>query len=302
MQLLIGVLIIFMPFAFLIPLAKNTMKLIKIEETVKLPLSVSLLNPVKTNHTILMQYLLEDTKLIESEALEICNVFKATQRSMIGYISGGILQVFSILLYCIWGYTNIDIHMLYTVNPNQLGAYIAIPIMASITFWIFYGNQLFEYIGFDKVTRAVNSAINVLFEALDKLQKKIVIFFSSIIYFVVLLLYLYFLLPLAYQIGESASGYPLIGICVLIFLFYYGVPNLFAIIYAKIFKKSCQKIDKLAMSKILKNNTYLHLLIVFFYCILVHQENNLLLTGITILFLYDTYLQNKRSITEPKKK
>lgn len=301
MQLLISILIIFMPFIFLIPLAKNTMKLMEIEETTKLPSSISLLSSVDKNHTTLMQYLTEDIKLIEAEALKICNIFKATQQSVIGYIGGGILQVFSILLYCIWIYKNIDFQIFYNTNLNQLSVYIGTVIMACVTFWIFYGNQLLEYIGFNKVKRAINAVISVLFETMETLQKKIVIFFSSALYFVALLLYLYFLLPLAYQMGEGAAGYPLIGICVLIFLFYYGVPNFFAIVYAKVFKKSCQKIDKSAMRETLKNTTYLHLLIVFFYGILVHKENSLLLSGITILFLYDTYLYNKKSITGSKK-
>lgn len=301
MQFIIGIVIIFMPVIFLIFLARNVTNLMEVEKTIELPSSISLLNPVYKNYAILKQNLLENHKFSEKDALKVCNIFKSMQLSVLSYIGGGILQVFGIVFYIIWAYIKTDFFILYRENPNQLGSDITIITMVCISFWIFYGNQLFDYIGLYKAKKAINFAISALFKAQESLQKKVIVFASSCLYFAILLVYLYFLIPIAKCMGDAGSGFTLVGICVLIFIFYYGVPKLFSVIYSKMFVKLDRKIDKQIIYKILKNNTYLHLLIIYFYGILVGQVDNFLLYGINILFLYDSYHQNKKEIVSFKK-
>jgi hypothetical protein len=172
MYIFAGIVLMFMPFLFLIFVAKNTSELLKIEENIKLPDNISLLNSINTNYFIIKQSLLEEHKFTENEALKICNTFKKTQYSMLCYIAGGFIQFFGIVVYSIMLFFGSDIAILYRENSNQLATYIAMVIIACITFWIFYGSQLFEYMGLTKAKNAIDSAISALFKAQDKLQNK----------------------------------------------------------------------------------------------------------------------------------
>lgn len=296
MSIFIGFVIIFMPFLPLIMVAKYGTKMLELEDEIVLPSTISFANPIKMNYDILKVYLLEELSFVEKEANKICSDFKKFQLYIFLYLIVGAIQLFSIITYSVSVLSNINLKELYTENANIFGAYIAIPIMAFVTFWIFYGNELFHYIGLDKASRIINQTISVFLKLIESLQKKCTMFILSFLYFFVLLMYLYYLSPIASQISTISNGFPLVGICVLIFAFYFGMPKIFSITYGKVFSKFQNKVDKKIVYKSLKNTTYLHLLIIFVYGTLLQQNNSLLLQGITVLFLYDTYLQNKKEI------
>lgn len=289
MKIFIDMFIIFMPFVFVVFLIRNISKLIEIEKTIQFPQYISLQNSVNQNYIILKQHLLENPKLTEAEVLEICKIFKNAQLSIINYILGGVLQLICILLYC----EHIDWADICTVNGS---AQCAVVLASCVTFWIFYGKQFFEYIGLYRIKDTIDVVIDTLFKVSCKLEKAIVGVFCSFLYFGALLLYLCYFIPV---IQLVPSKYSLIGVCILLFVFYYGVPELFASIYVKaekLFKKQHNLVNKNTLYKSLKNSTYLHLLIIYFWGIIINESDSLLLYGINILFLFDTYLQNRSAI------
>lgn len=299
-MLLIGAVIFLMPFLFILPLVRKMTRLMTIEEKIQLPSSVSMLNSVNTNFEIINQYLTE--KHISKEIiLDICNLFKSVQLFVVLYFIGGILQVFSIILYGIWVVKNFDFYNFLNDNSGQFTAYFVLLIFSCITFWIFYGKNFFEYLGFHRVEKYIDFAVSALFVICDKLSRMFVISVLSFAYFLILLIYFYFLIPIVQSIAGNSFEILLIGVCILIFIFYYGVPYLVCFVYKIFISKFYGNIDRNVLYETLKNDTYLYLLFIYFWGILIRNSDSVLLSGITVLFLFDTYVQNRIRIVQQKK-
>src|SRR5690606_30662243 len=103
-----------------------------------------------------------------------------------------------------------------------LGYYTGVIIIVMISFWFFYGRQLFLYLGLDKTGRFIDQLIAQVINLTEIAQKKIVMFFLYSCYFFILLYYLNLLIP--YLRNILGDDFILIGICFSIFLFYYGAP------------------------------------------------------------------------------
>lgn len=292
-----GILIVFFPFIPLCIVAYWFTGLMKLEEQkIAIPLTVSPFNTIKQNSEIITNYLMSDSHVDSAIIKSVCKTVKNCQLSMLFYLIVGPLQFFSIFIYSFSLLNDFEnIRMLYENNPNQLAAYIVFPLMAFVTFWIFYGSNFFTYVGLEKSEKIISKAIHNLLDLSRKIEKKILSFALSFIYFALLLIYLSTLIPLANNFGESYA-LRLLWVCSLVFFFYYLMPTLFAYIYSKFKIKSFDLLSRNYIYENLKNTTYLHLLFLFFYGVLLQNSSGILLQAITILFLYDTYRAKKIDI------
>ncbi len=292
MQIFIGVLITFLPFIFFILLSRKFKLIEEIEKITKIPDSISLSKTVDENYLILKEHFIQNHNLIEHDIAKYCDIFKSVQRCVLIYKFSGIIQFIGLLAYITYNSYNTDMHKIIE-NPDITIILVFIPLAIFITFWMFYGRQILNYMGFNRTKKVIDNAIVTLFELQRKLENKVITFILSSIYFSVLIIYLKHFTPLIKSICMDDKGFLLIMTCIIIFVFYFVAPKIFCFICSIMPSKHLKKINKETLFKKLKNTTYFHLCIIYFIGILINQENNVLLNAITILFMYDTYSQNK---------
>jgi hypothetical protein len=298
MAIILGIIMVFFPFVPLIFVANWATKLMQFEKY-DIPYTVSLLNPIKQNSEIIINHLVSDLRVDPAIAKDACRVFRNCQISVLFYILTGPLHFISIIAYIIVlfkDYANLS--FLYENSPNQLSAYIVLPIVALISFWIIYGSSFFDYVGLKKSGEKISKAIQKLFDLIEKISKKAGSYLLLCIYFISLLFYLINLIPLGNYFGAAWGdclwnpyAVELLWYCLILSLFYYLMPKLLAHIYSKLGGKLLPvHLSGDYVRKNLKNTTYLQLLFLYVFGMLSQNSDGILLQAITILFLFDTYL------------
>ncbi|MBB6020380.1 hypothetical protein HNR77_001441 [Paenibacillus sp. JGP012] len=293
----IGFLIIIIPVIPLLSIAKKGNELIEMEEMQSFELVLSWSTPIKKNHTMIYNYLVKNLDVPKERASVISDAFKALQMRAFLYILAGLIQISSIALYIVFFLSNLDFSNILLKDPNVLGIQFTMLVVSLISFWIFYGEKLFEYLGFDRVKENISNAIQISLRSMDRLINKLTTPLLYLLYFVFMVLYLGYTIPFVHKVVDGS--FKLIAVCVLLFLFYYMVPWLFGYLRSIVLKKiGYYRTGKDNFLPSLRNTTYLFLLIFFVYATLFGSNNGLLIQAITILFLFDTYLQNRKKINE----
>ena len=154
---------------------------------------------------------------------------------------------------------------------------------------------VFDYFGFHKVGEFIDNSITILFNWFDTIIKGLVYFLGEFIGFVLLILYLYGMIRLNEQFLQLNMLLYYVG-CI---VFYQFVLNKYILCNLLLrFFDNYQYRDKDLKFNIQlhTNSNYLSLVFITLYAYLTGNSNTDLVYAITIVFLLDTYLGNRKRI------